>query len=414
MKLKLNNKGISLPMTIGLLTLLVAMTATVNELVISALRASHDVEAADKAYFAAEGGIEDALYELSAHSAGYETQSLGTTNVRSDNFSDSTAKFKNEWAIKDRGLNTCGQWRALVPTICGQIRQGDKLVINMFSDNATSNGVPAGGINETPADIHTIAVNNVTIRFRLPPSLVSKNLSAFQDSKLHIDNDGDLLKSTKAGPEGILGLNEDGAPQFGYTPTICPYSGGVAVHDTDCDLKQEEDSPEDPVILWKVVDGNGHSFQPLRGCKGDPNDTSHPADPNATLCEKNFVLNTINPNIPEVAAEINQNDKGLDQDGNITTLQGFLTSYSGSTQTLQMEVLVVAPMEAVNISDSSKLPIPYYEYAIEYGTVGGETLPSTFFALEADGYYQDFKQSITTNVVPTATTQLLNLTIIQQ
>ena len=66
-----DNKGVSLPLVIGLMLLLVTITTTVNELVIRSLRAARQIEASDKAYFAAEAGIEDALYELSTHGAGY-------------------------------------------------------------------------------------------------------------------------------------------------------------------------------------------------------------------------------------------------------------------------------------------------------------------------------------------------------
>lgn len=408
---KPDTRGVSLALTIGLMLLLITITTTINELVIRALRASHQIEASDKAYFAAEGGIEDALYELSAHSAGYETDSLGDPDVRNADLTE-TVSWVNEWEIKNKSLNTCtnslATWEGgFSPTFCGRIQGNQKLVINLFTDDAQSLGVSTNEINETAADINTLTVSNIAIRFRLPVSTVTDNPGAFA-SGLLIDNDGDLGVSSQSGPEAILGLNEDGHESFGYTPNTCPYSGGIAIDDDDCDAVEDEDSPEDPVILWKIIDGSGNSFQPLRGCMGDANHASHPADPNAILCEKNFALTN-----NELAVNLSETDMGVDQSGTISSLQTFLAGYAGGTDTLQMEILVVSPMEAINVVNSEKIPIPYLEYGIEYNA-GGDTIPSTFFSIRSDGYFRDFKQSITTNVTPRATTRLLDLTIIQQ
>lgn len=421
MKLKLNNKGLSLPLTLGLLLLLITITTTLNELVIRALRASHQIEAADKAYFAAEGGIEDALYELSPHTAGYESgASLGEIGARSDEFSQDIS-WKNEWEIKNKGLNTCTDaltsWAiGYAPDFCGRLYEGDKLVINLFTDDALSTGVSVGEINETIPDIHTLSVSNIMIRFRIPEIVIAGDPNAFT-SGLLIDNDGDLGVSSLSGPPpSWLGLNEDGRPDYpfwDYSPVVCPFSGGEPIDDNDCDLLEDEDSPEDPVLLWKVVDGSGHSFQPLRGCKGSPIHSSHPGFENAILCERGFEL--ING---ELSATLSGTDEGTDEIGNILSLQNFLANYAGLTETLQMEILEVAPLQAVSQANGYKISIPYLEYGISYTAFDNSgvpaELPSTFFAVRSDGYYQDFKQSITTNVVPRATTQLLDLTIIQQ
>ena len=81
---------------------------------------------------------------------------------------------------------------------------------------------------------------------------------------------------------------------------------------------------------------------------------------------------------------------------------------------MQMEFLAVAPFQAINTIAQSRVSIPYLEYAMTYSETNGDEIPGTFFSIQSDGYYQDFKQSITTNVVPRATTRLLDLTIIQQ
>jgi len=406
MKLKLDNRGVSLALTIGLLLLLVTITATVNELVIRALRASHQIEASDKAYFAAEAGVEDALYELSAHTAGYETDSLGGDNARNANFTE-TVDWVNEWEIKNKALNICStptDWEGgFDPSYCGRIYEGDKLVLNLFTDISVDDDVGTSGISNEPAIINTLSVSDITVRFRLPLSVVSDNIVAFSGSRpLLIDNDGDY------NPGSGAGLNEDGVDDKSFC------GGPIELDDRDCDNRENEDSPEDPVILWKMVDNMGHSFQPLRGCKGDPQHPSHddnPGDLNAILCEKNFARDG-----NEVWVSLSEADMGIDQDGTISNLSTFLSGIPAGSQLqsqLQMEILVVAPMEAVDEDAKTKIPIPYLEYGIEYNA-GGDVIPSTYFSIKSDGYYRDFKQSITTNVVPRATTRLLDLTIIQQ
>jgi len=404
MKLKLDNKGVSLALTIGLLLLLITITATVNELVIRALRASHQIEASDKAYFAAEGGIENALYELSAHTAGYETDSLGSQEVRNDDLTETVA-WRNEWEIKNKGLNDCDSmtgWEPpFIPGYCGRIYGGEKLVLNLFSDDADSAGAAGGGvdtngISEEPALINTLSVSDIEIKFRIPISVVSKNTVAFPIlSPLSIDNDGDYNTGSGAG------LNEDGVDDKAFC------GGPVELDDGDCDNREDEDSPEDPVILWKLVDDSGNSFQPLRGCKDDDRHSSHSLHDNAILCENNFVRNG-----DEVWVSLSETDNGIFQNGNIDTLKKFLESYPlGSTNALQMEILVVAPMQAVDTTNRKKIPIPYLEYGIEYDAGIDVEIPSTYFSIKSDGHYRDFKQSITTNVVPRATTRLLDLTI---
>lgn len=410
MKYRFDNSGVSLPMTIGLLLLLVTMTVTVNELVIRALRSSHQIEAADKAYLAAEAGMEDALYELSIHGAGYETPVLGNFEVRSANFDDNTV-WKNEWEIQSRGINDCADfsaWAGFRPVLCGRIYEGGKLVISLYSDDAVSTGILTNEINETVPDIHTLNPSIFTLRFRVPPDIVADNLQAFDGiPSFKIDNDQDYTAANGR-------VNEDGQTDFGYPLNTCPYSAGVLVSDNDCDGREDEDSSQEPVVLWKLLDDAGHSFQPLRGCKSGsvvfPRHSSHPANDNAVLCEGSFTSF-----FNEISASINYSlDRGIDENGSILSLPAFVANVvAAGANDLQMEILAVAPFEAVDEINLKKVHIPYLEYGLDYTLATGE-IPSTYFSIKSDGYSQDFKQSITTNVVPRTTTKLLDLTVIQQ
>lgn len=417
MRINHDTKGVSLAMTIGLLFLLVTMTATINELVIRALRSAHQIEASDKAYFSAEAGVEDALYELSQHTAGYETPDLDSGNARGDDFSNGVS-WTNTWEIKNKELNPCitNDWDSFNPRYCGRIYTGEKLVVNMFSEYydplpvTLTNAINDDG--ESDITINKLLVSSFRFRLRLPKTVVSDNPDAFSGTQIvYFDNDRDFDGNW------LLTVNEDPSADFGgVVAHNCPGIGAVGVADDDCDGREDEDSPEDPVILWKLVDDAGNSFQPLRGCIGDPRHSSHdafstpPGYDNSILCEKNFSKSN-----DEVFIEFDQGFYGVSMIGStedILTLSDFITSIGNNR--LQMEILVVTPSQVIDTNNASKVPIPYFEYGIEYDAGPGVELPSTYFSIRSDGYYRDFKQSITTNVTPRATSRLLDLTIIQQ
>ena len=400
MKNKKYPQGASLAISIGLLLLLMIITVSLSSLVVRSLRASGEVEASDRAYFAAEAGVEDGLYELSNHLAGYQTPELKTAEVRQDEFSQNTA-WKNEWELQGKNQSPCTEndWQnGFDPRMCGQIKPNQKLVINLFNDESISNNVAKNKIGIDDKLIKKINVSNLEIKFRLPKkTVIEKELTG-----VFIDNDGDYQNGQ--------GLNEDGTIDFGFQPTECD---GVLVNDNDCDGHEDEDSTEDPVFIWRVTDGEGRSFQPLRGCKNDPDYKDHPGSANAGLCEKNFS----DEGNGELSLSLNETDLGTlliddpNQNGQIVSLLDFIIS-SSENSPLQFEILSVAPPKTIN--GGKEIPIPYYDYGIQYSAEPDGVIPDHYFTLKSDGYYKNYKQSITAKVLPGVTTKLSDLAIVQQ
>ena len=393
-------KGASLAISIGLLLLLMIITASLSSLVVKALRASGEVEGSERAYFAAEAGVENGLYELSNHSAGYQTSALKTLEVRRDEFSQNTV-WKNEWELNSKNQSPCTEndWQnGFEPNVCGQIKSNQKLVINLFNDASTSNNVIKNKIGMADKVIKKINVNSLEIKFRLPKKTVLDN----EITGVFIDNDEDYKNGQ--------GLNEDGTADFGFQPTECD---GVLVNDNDCDGQEDEDSSEDAVFIWKINDGEGRSFQPLRGCKNDPDYKDHVGSANAGLCEKNF----IDEGNGELSLSLNETDLGTllvddpNQNGQIVSLLDFITS-SSETSPLKIEILSVAPPKTIHAGKA--IPIPYYDYGIQYSAEPDQILPDLYFTLKSDGYYKNYKQSITAKVLPGITTKLSDLAIVQQ
>ncbi len=250
---KINIKGVSLTLVIGLVALLMVTSAAVNQLIIQSYRSVHRIEASNRAFLIAEAGIEDALYELSAHFAGYETPNLGTADARSTQLDGNN--WYNEWEIESK--SRVNKWG-------GKMVKNEKLIIPLFND---TNGVPGNSITGLPKgiaknnavndgtaqttndpfdsfDIKALDPSNIKISFKIPSFI----FTSF--GTLLIDNDEDFGFL----PSGI-GLNEDGAGTTGPCPTN--------PEDDDCDGLVDEDSAEDPVIMWKLTDGKDRSLIPV-------------------------------------------------------------------------------------------------------------------------------------------------------
>ncbi len=91
-KIKKGNAIAIALLTIGFLTLVTVGASTV---ILSSSKASKNVERNNNAFLAAESGIENALYEISDHSAGFEAVNNGEdddhTRVNLEEVSDSEA-----------------------------------------------------------------------------------------------------------------------------------------------------------------------------------------------------------------------------------------------------------------------------------------------------------------------------------
>ena len=378
-------------MVIGLVSLLMIASVASNELIIKALRSAHQIEASDRAYFAAEAGIEDALYELSPHFAGYETPTLpvgspgAIDDARKDDFGGDLT-WVNRWEIKNRSnLTTFGteQDENLV------FYPNQKLIISLFNDESESSGLSANAINDGLADIAHIEPNNFSITFRIPYDLEGEYSSAFTDmGGLAIDNDGDGEAN---------GINEDGP---GDT-SICP-GDTYTTEDWDCDGKEDEDSIYDPVIYWKIIDDEGRLLTPLRGCIDDGG---------SEICEKDFELFN-----GMYQAVLDGSTIGWDDvtQSEVVIFNFLDDGYEGRTADtkVQMEFTIVAPLkQATTTGGFKRYDIPYLEYVIDSNV---ENIPLPYFTIRSDGWYKDFKQSITTYVTPKTAVPLFDFTIIQQ
>jgi len=368
-KLKIGNspRGVSMPLATGLVTLLMISSMAANELIIKSLLSVRGIEASNRAYFAAEAGVEDALYELSAHTAGYQTPVIDnvTGNDRKGTF-NTNKQWNNRWDIQSRsGLL---QWD-------GKFYKNQKLVLPLYHDidNITPTGENA--ISGEPAEITNLKPVGLSVKFKIP------NANSFinpMDLFLKINNDQDD------------DVNED---QPGVQNKNCENP-----EDNDCDGKADEDWETDPVILWKLTDSEGGSLIPKPGCISDLAGGSE-------LCEKDF-------STPNFEVTLSDSQEGQRENGEIETIAKFIID-SGLDSRVQLELLIIAPMEYFdkNTNPATKIEIPYISYAVQSNE---SQLPYPYFTIKSDGYYINFKQSITTTLTPKTTVPLFDFTIIEQ
>lgn len=380
-----------MPLVIGLVTLLMVSSAAVSQLIIRGLQASTRIEASNRAYLAAEAGLEDALYEITPHFAGYETPPLDDGAVRNTNFINSepcstgTADWCNEWEVES--ISGATEWS-------GRMYANQKLMIYLYNDTNYT-GTNTNGINSGPFAATDIATINDTfsITFKIPEGIIPGSTG-----KLKIDNDRDYDGSLNT-------INEDpDEPVTQQAIENCPENP----EDKDCDGKVNEDSEKDPVILWKMSDGAEKSLIPIRGCLSD----SGAGNEKSELCEQDFrETNDFEFTLSDSAYGINEN-------GDLEKISAFIDRASADTHSkLLFEFLIIAPMEHIhtpyinNPTQEERIELPYFEYTVNSSS---DSLPRPYIQIKSDGYYRGFKQSITSTVTPKTTVPLFDFTIIQQ
>ncbi len=387
-----SKKGIALPLATGLLTLLMVASMAVNELIIRSIRSVRSIEASNRAYFAAEGGVEDALYEVAPHLAGYQTPVLGNSRVRTASY-DAKGPWKNEWAIESRKktntTDTTNTWNE-------KMFKGQKLILSLYADNSVNN-VDPNKINDAQVmdgDIKNLAPMNFSIKFSIPDvGVTGISVANSNNGQMKIDNDQDGQ------------LNED-------SDTIRSATCRENPADADCDGKVDEDSDSDPVILWKLTDNSGRSLIPLKGCLRDP-DSKIETTAKSEFCEKDFKW-VGGGSLDNWSETLDFSTYGENEIGIRQTIGNFI-SPSAHNSRMQFEFLIVAPMEFVASNGNTKIAIPHINYEVSSSSTSDtKPIPYHYFKIKSDGYYGTYKQSITTILLPKTTVPLFDFTIIQQ
>ncbi|QQR83893.1 hypothetical protein IPJ72_01665 [Candidatus Peregrinibacteria bacterium] len=369
--------GLSFPITVGLITVLFAIAATMNRIVTQSLQSITRIQQSNAAYFLAEGGLEDALYELSSRKMGYQTGALGGAGYRQLNpynlTNPNVTGWYGQWDIQSRsGQNS---WTA-------ELKPNQKVVIPLYYDKSGDGVTTAvNGINTNA--FTSAAIERLNLSGDLDITLTLANSGSLGGIPLQIDNDRDGS------------INEDGVN------TCAPQNS-----DCDGDGQINEDSTQDPLILWQLNDGNGRKLIPIQGCI-----RSNPAA-FSQLCESDFNPTSLTP----YSVSITQSTVGtvvssLSDPLNGTTLSiGNFINGTSINDPLQLELLWTAPPE--HETGSGAVHLEKIDYTVSSSI--SNLIPYPTFTIHSDGFVNDRKQSLTTTIYPQSTGNLFDFTVIQQ
>ncbi|MFH0821066.1 MAG: hypothetical protein V1908_04815, partial [Candidatus Peregrinibacteria bacterium] len=281
--------------------------------------------------------------------------------------------WTDQWAILSHGQNSS----CATGTICGNLFSNRKALLSLFND--------AG------EEIQTMKLTEFSLTLQVPQEVIlasDDNINAFSGLPLlAINNDQDDA------------VNEDGVLDDGACNLF-------SSRDADCDDREDEDSPEDPVVYWKFSDNLGNSLVPKEGCLGEDNEAL--LQGGSELCEKAFTRTG-----DEISVTLGQEAMGITSNNEEKSIAEFLNEIPDGSQ-LQLELLVVAPLEQTDTDLQKIIPIPELDYSLAYVDENNEVMPDPFFVIQSDGHYLDFQQSITTTITPKTSVPLQDFTIIQQ
>lgn len=194
-----DTRGISLMVTLGLTIMLILLASGVTKLVLGFMKTTKQVEQANVAFAAAEGGVELALYDLSNYGDGYE-------------YSQSS----------DAGYNVCGDDSDFDITrktnFSDTCRDGFEYRFVNFTDSSPSNSDLSGGIAFWRPWARTLESNT---KYHIPNPYFADNRDGVAD-----DNEwGELTKTNPIRLSLLIDDNpsEDDDPSSRYdwiTPNV--------------------------------------------------------------------------------------------------------------------------------------------------------------------------------------------------
>ncbi len=347
-KLKLGNilgsqEGASLVIALGVTTLLVIMALGVNKALISSLRGAGKIEGASAAYFTAEAGLEEALYDIAVHDSGYEVDPLIHGTYSEVNFDQNASRAA--WKIKSLpAANPPGSNIYIIPEPGeGNASNKDYNIINLSNPLSLSLFVDIALPGSLASNLQKVTPNTFDLYLQIPDGF--RNDLA----NLEVDNDGDGL------------FEEDDLP---YTV------------DNDGDSLIDEDPINDAVVNWSVtgVDSSGGQLI-LRPVFISP----------AEITEREIHKNMITALFEE--------NTGGEYKSSLTGAfipKSFRDFVGSVVENPVFKVSVIA-----NLLDSSQNKIPYLEYKIVYRVNSGSLpIPNPQMQIISDGFAGNFKQSV--------------------
>lgn len=134
-----DKRGSVMVIALGITAILITMAITISAVALMAFRSTGDIARANQAYYAAEAGIEEALYHLAGHKAGFQESAQYTLSNNKSNYNWRIDSRLSELPESGKGSGANANFNFLP--------RNSKLVISLFNDISCDNGNQACSLN---------------------------------------------------------------------------------------------------------------------------------------------------------------------------------------------------------------------------------------------------------------------------
>lgn len=173
MKIFKKQKGSSLVISLGIMSLLLILSGAVMATIFRSVHLTNNVANSNKAYFAAESGLEEALYELSNHLSGFETSS-GTTFTNNAKYD-----YEIEYQNTTGRIPRTGEGNSPNHTDWNKIAYKGTYNLNLFYDNSTKGNKTKYDCTSDCTNIVNPSAGTLELHVQTPNSEVLTNDEIF-------------------------------------------------------------------------------------------------------------------------------------------------------------------------------------------------------------------------------------------
>lgn len=360
--------GFALVIALGLVALITIFTMSILSTLIETIRATRNLESADEAYYAAEGGLEMGLLANKGKSAGFETN--GTLDYATINGS------KANWTVQ--GKTTCLLTDPLNPTSCADS--------NVYYIPRPGSG--NAGANCDPLQTYADSNNDGTSDANHPCNWEKISYGEIVTIPLY--------KVDPNNPTNILNPKDLNMTEW-YLKirTPCMDSNNPCTRYTLDDTMNDLDGdgfPDDTVILWQIIGEDKTSLSDqLYLLPNDDRDITLPGKRdryNSEIYEW-LVNNGTDNNILKANSTHtpSQSNKGRDQNDLDQWIDDFLLDADINKPIITFQVIGT-------LTDATNGSIPYLEYQLVMVGDASNAPADMYQTIISEGFSNNFKQSV--------------------
>jgi len=382
---KTNQKGISIYIAMGFMTTIILISLGVSSVIISFLSGSGNIEIMNQSFFAAEGGMEDALYDLSDHFLGYEN----TQHQVSEKFSD-TNNTNYSWEINsllpfDDELNAYvippkGEGSSVISPNWNILRLGGRAVISLFIDESIPKSLVRDCVkidNPTNCDIRSISdvahFGLVDIAVKIRARNKDLNITEIEDNE--------ISEESSMSDDTILTWGFVGLDKTDYSKYISIRENAKYKKSISGNLKITRDYSNSTEIYESKI--NNH-----------------------TSIDDYLIIDSTDLTPQGSYTKGSRISSGIDHKNNYSTINSFL---SNSLIHRPQFILTLVSSLFDNSVDNSAIPFIEYQVLLK----SNNPLPNEYFLIKSKGFSGGFEQSIITKYKPQSSTPLLDFAIFQ-